>query len=374
MKILIVNHHPLDAVGGSEIQCDLIARHLVQLGHQVVYFAMNGRQEHYDASYTVERGTLERGRLRAALLKHQPDIVYWRFNRRKLLPSVLTCKRLHIPFVFSVAAGTDLMKWSHRSKFWERPFSHKVKRFYPFFQHICSTRLHYWGYYFVDGVIAQLEQQTGILPVKRQVVIHNSVDRTASPFHWEKPFVVWIGAFKQVKNPDLFLELARHFEDSGIDFLMMGKMMKEYEPLINSPDCPTNLHYLGIRPFQDVNGILRRSLFLVQTSDIEGFPNVMIQAWAQGKPTISLYYDPDNMIRENRLGFLSGSFERLITDTKILLENQTRRDHMGQRAEQFARIHFSPERNIPKFEAFFQKICRPKIPPIPCSDECDDER
>lgn len=357
MKILIVNHHPQDVVGGSEIQCDLIAKHLTRLGHNVVYFAVYGKQSHYDSPYKVERGALDNGGLRRVLIKHQPDVVYWRFNRRKLLPSVLLCKRMNARFVFSVSSGSDLIKWSHRMKFDDLLFSQKIKRIYPFLRHIFSTRFHYFGYYFVDGVIAQLEQQTGKLPVQRQVLIHNSVDDTLIPFHWEKPFVVWIGAFKPIKNPDIFIKLASHFQQTGIDFLMVGRVLGKYENVLSQPSIPPNLHCLGQKPNYEVNGILQQSLFLVQTSDIEGFPNVMIQAWAQGKPSVSLYYDPDNMIRDNGIGCVSGSFDQLVKDTKTLIENDTLRDEMGEEAKRFAKTNFSPEQNIPKIETFFREIC-----------------
>lgn len=357
MKILIVNHHPQDVVGGSEIQCDLIAKHLTRSGHNVVYFAVHGKQPHYESPYKVERGILENGGLKRVLVRHQPDVVYWRFNRRKLLPSVLTCKRMNVKVVFSVSSGSDLIKWSHRMKFDNLSPIEKLKRLYPFLHHIFSTRLHYFGYYFVDGVIAQLEQQTHTLPVQREVVIHNSVDDAVIPFHWDKPFIAWVGAFKPVKNPEIYVELARHFQHTGVDFLMVGRILGKYENLLAQPSIPSNLHCLGLKPNHEVNGILQQALFLVQTSDIEGFPNVFIQAWAQGKPTVSLYYDPDNMIRDNNIGYVSGNFEQLVKDTKALIENKTLRKEMGQRAKMYAKTHFNPEENIRKFEAFFREVC-----------------
>jgi hypothetical protein len=42
MKILIINQHISDALGGSEMQCDLIAHGLTNLGHQVIYGFITG--------------------------------------------------------------------------------------------------------------------------------------------------------------------------------------------------------------------------------------------------------------------------------------------------------------------------------------------
>lgn len=358
MKILIVNHHLQDIVGGSEIQSDLLAGHLHASGHEVVYFAVQGKQSCYNAPYVVEPGELDRGGLRRALVRYTPDVVYWRFNRRKFLPAVLVCKRLKVKIVFAVSSGSDLLKWSHRGAFRQLSFFQKLSHLYPVLRHILVMRLHYWGYHFVDGVIAQLDRQTGHLPVRREIVIPNSVDATSSPFQWEKPFVVWVGSFKPVKNPDLYIELAHHFQHAGVDFLMLGQLKAPYEKLLGGLTCPPNLHCLGLRPYHEVNGIIRRSLFLVQTSEIEGFPNVFIQAWMQAKPTVGLYYDPDGLVQTHRLGFISGSMEQLIQDTATLIEDAALREQIGQRARQFAETRFTPEQNIPKVEAFLQDICR----------------
>lgn len=358
MKILIVNHHPQDIVGGSEIQSDLLARHLHALGHQVVYFAVHGGQLRYNAPYIVESGELGQGGLRRALVRYTPDVVYWRFNRRKFLPAVLVCKRLKVKVVFAVSSGSDLLKWSYRGNFRQLSFFRKLTHLYPVLRHLLVMRLHYWGYHFVDGVIAQLERQIGYLPVRREVVIPNSVDATSTPFQWEKPFIIWAGSFKSVKNPDLYIELARHFQLSGVDFLMLGQPKAPYDRLLDGPACPPNLHCLGLRPYPEVNGIIRQALFLVQTSDIEGFPNVFIQAWMQAKPTIGLYYDPDGLVQKHRLGFISGSMEQLVQNTATLIEDTSLREQIGQRARQYAETRFMPEKNIPKVEAFLQDICR----------------
>ena len=43
MKVLLVNRHMDTILGGSEIQCDLIARKLLEFGHQVSYLALQSK-------------------------------------------------------------------------------------------------------------------------------------------------------------------------------------------------------------------------------------------------------------------------------------------------------------------------------------------
>ncbi len=143
---------------------------------------------------------------------------------------------------------------------------------------------------------------------------------------------------------------------------MLGQPKAPYDRLLNGPACPANLHCLGLHPYPEVNGIIQQALFLVQTSDIEGFPNVFIQAWMQARPTIGLYYDPDGIVRKHRLGFICGSMAQLIQDTATLINDADLREQIGQRARQFAETRFTPEGNIPKVEAFLQDICQERHP------------
>lgn len=357
MNILIINQHPEDVLGGSEIQCDLIARRLTEAGHKVVYLAVNGKRSAYQTSYAVEPICLSFSTVKHALGRHQPDVVYWRFNRRKLLQTVLACKLSKVKIVFAIASESDLIKWSHRVRFDQRSWKETCLKLPVFLRHLLTMRLQYLGYYAIDGVIAQLQQQTGRLPIRRETVIHNSVDETRSPFQWEKPFVAWVGNFKGIKHPELFVDLARQCQDMNVDFLMVGKMSQEYTQRFQDMTLPANLHLLGPKSYYEVNGMLQQALCLVHTSSVDGFSNVLIQAWMQATPTISLWYDPDNMAVQQQIGRVSGTFDRLVEDTKTLIEHAQLRRTMGQRAQHFAQAHFNPEVNMRKFERFFKTLC-----------------
>ena len=54
-------------------------------------------------------------------------------------------------------------------------------------------------------------------------------------------------------------------------------------------------------PYRDVSAFYSRARVLVNTSDVEGFPNTYLQAWASGTPVVA-FFDPDGVIAREGLG------------------------------------------------------------------------
>ena len=53
-------------------------------------------------------------------------------------------------------------------------------------------------------------------------------------------------------------------------------------------------------------------------------------------PVITLNCDPDNIIKNQRIGFHSGSFKQLIKDVRYLIENEDVRREMGEKARKYS--------------------------------------
>lgn len=357
MNILFVNHHPQDIIGGSEIQCDLLARQFVQMGHHVVYLAVNGKQTAYDAPYPVERASLRWGDVRRVVRKYRPDVVYWRFNKRKWLPSALLFRMMRVNVVFAVSHINDVKKWSHKVRFDAADWRGKIRQWFESLRPAFSSRVNHLGFWFARGVIAQLESQTGYIH-KPEIVIPNSVDACDVPFEWPKPFIVWVGSIKQSKRPEQYLELARRLQDIPVDCVMLGEIVhRNFQADIQKAAALPNFHYLGVKSYREVNGIMRQARLLVSTCEPEGFPNVFIQAWMQGTPTVSAYYDPDQMIQLHQLGACSGTFEQFEQDVRRLLNDDRLRQKIGQQAQRFAEERFSVDANARRLERFLMDTC-----------------
>ena len=365
MKILLVNQHPQDEIGGSEIQCDLIAKALTSLGHEVLYGVVNPGNKHYDCPYQTMR--IENPFVVSyyrTLKRYNPDIIYWRFHKNHLFAVTLITKFLGIPFVFAISSRYDLKPW-----IWKKPQSHpthgtihkvvQIVRYLVSVRRSLRTLWNYLGFLLVDASTSLNPDFLHGLPVKRQTHISNSMDKECVPFTWPKPYVVWVANLKSSKNPERFIELSLLLQDMDVEFLMIGKIQDPRYQFITKTDAdlPRNLCYLGPKSPEQVNGILRSSLFLVHTcTSEEGFGNNFIQAWLQGKPTVSLYFDPNSIIANNSLGYISGSMEQLARDVKHLIDAPVLRSEMGTRARDFAAQRFDINYNIKILEKFLLNI------------------
>ena len=371
MKIVIINQHPHDVLGGSEIQCDIIATYLTRFGHQVTYLAVRGsKSTFYDTPYSViPVDDLKLFHSYRAIKRLRPDIVYWRFNKRKLFVSAFVSRLLGSKFIYSISAISDskpfVITGSHPFKRFQDKSAEKSKlslygvvRLSILLTDPIKSAFNYMAVpLFANGIVSLNAEHLPDLYTKSKMTIHNSMSNTISNFEWPRPYIVWVANIKRKKNPEKYYQLAQMMESKGIDFLMVGQIQDDsYAYLETAGTNLTNFYFLGPKSPIEVNGILRKSLFLVHTCDPEGFGNNFIQAWLQGKPTITLYHDPEEIIEREGVGFFSRNFPQLVEDTQRLIEDQEMRATMGQKAEKFAQGHFAPEKNVRQLERFFESI------------------
>ena len=174
-------------------------------------------------------------------------------------------------------------------------------------------------------------------------------------FNWENPFILWVANLKNVKHPEIFIDLAKQFIGSTygnkkLDFILFGEIQNDkYAYVKNQKNLPPNCYYLGKQNNKIVNDAIKKSLFLVHTCDPEGMPNIFLQAWSAGKLTISLNYDPDDMITQNNVGFYTKTVDKLIESVKIVINDYERKKQLENNALKLSKI-FNTKSNIEKLE------------------------
>ena len=353
MKVVLVNRHPNDVIGGSEMQCDGIATRLSQRGHEVIYVAPAGnKQKDYQTNYNVIAVESDAKTIANVVLDQKPDIVYWRFNKYHFHDAVRLIAKQNIPIVFGVSHVNDTKMWSCR----ENIFSGVI----PFLKGLKQGLLNlynHFGFKYVDAVTVNNPEHMNLLSIEDQCFVPNSISDNAAPFSWQRPYIVWVSNIKPAKRPELFVELAKNLSDSNVDFLMIGNIQSEQYRWIESENQRTpNFHFLGPKSLEEVNGIIKQSIFLIHTCKPEGFPSVFLQAWLKSKPTITYEYDPGEFISKNKLGGVANNdWTNFVSMTKDLIDNKEERDAAGKRANDFAVDLFAAENTIQILEKLLQK-------------------
>jgi len=355
MKIAIINKHKEDTLGGSEIQCDIIARGLSERGQSIHYMAMGGSGD-YAAAYQVTPVEKEASSIVEAIKMINPDIIYWRYNKHQFFPAIRTIHTLGIPLVFAVSHINDIKKWDAKAVSKNKS---RFKRFIISGLRMIENRSQYRGFRYVDGVIVNNSDFLNRLNVSDQVCIRSSVENVKETFTWNRPYVIWVSSLKPSKRPELCIDVARELQNSGVDVLMIGPVQKDSYQYFNDKDkLPDNLFYLGEKSMEEVNGAIESSICLMHTGKPEGFPNTFIQAWMRETPVVSISFDPDDILKNNKIGFCSGSFEKMVNDVNYLIENPKERVKIGKKARRFAVKHYDIKNNIKKYDHLFQKLLK----------------
>jgi len=155
--------------------------------------------------------------------------------------------------------------------------------------------------------------------------------------------VVWLANLKRVKQPEIFIDLAKDLKDkTDAVFTIVGAPQGaanwRHRLLARIEETP-NIEYLGALSQDAVNDLLAVSHILVNTSKSEGFSNTFIQAWMRHMPVVSLSVNPDKVFIEQRVGICAGTYPLLVEATLSLIEDAQRRRAMGKEAAAYAQRH-----------------------------------
>lgn len=352
MRIVLVNTHFEDNIGGSQLQCDIIADELHQRGHEVTYLAIDKKSE-YERNYHVIGVARQSKAIAKKLLEIQPDIIYWRFNKKFFYKSIKPAAQAGIKVIFAVSHIKDLQPYNVE---WQGQLN--ITNFIHFIRKNLLSRVNHLGFKYVDALTVNNDEQIELAKIKIKKYVPNAINSKKTAFNWNRPFVLWVANIKDRKRPELFVELAKHFKAAGVDFLMIGEQSgNQYSWIINQEGTPDHFHYLGPKDVGEVNAALEKSLFLVTTSTAEGFSNNIIQAWLQKKPVVAFEFDPGGMIEENGLGYVtSGNFDLFVKKTGILIQNSNLREQAGEKAYRYATKHFSTTKTVDLIESLMIEV------------------
>lgn len=369
MRILILCGHPEVHLGGSEIQSDVLAKAWTDLGQEVVFGALDatprvcsGIQRTYRIE-AVPRRTWRR--IADLMLEVDPDIVYWRAGRYRLLRAVSAARLNGAAFVFTIAHESHVQRWTFTAGGTDGSIIQKLKYGVLKARQLVLSRLNFEAYRGIDGVTSNVDALLQQFPhgsgiPEARTTIYNAIrpDFDES-FDWPRRYVVWVANLKQAKHPEAFVEAAARLESrlEDVDFLMIGNIHQDEFRYVEDPEqVPGNFHFLGPRSPREVNAILANAMMLVHTCEPEGFCGNFIQSWWQGTPTITMTYDPDGVIEEHETGRCSGDLRTMVEDVYEFATEPGLRKRAAENALNLARTQFEPQANAQRHLEFFESL------------------
>jgi glycosyltransferase involved in cell wall biosynthesis len=325
--------------GGAEAQVAHLAAAMAQRGHEVSLIYGDGEG---CAPPTTIAGVLcldaapswrrpsSAARLWRALKDVSPTILYARLPDDFLwLVGLIGRLRSRTRFIYAVAHDDHCKPWS---TYRHRPWFHNP--------------LYALGLHSADTIAIQHEGQRTRLPHRlrgRTVAVPNLLRSFASrprPLEGAQIDALWVAQIRPEKRLERFLDLAgscpglRFSVAGGFDPTLPHATRCDLERKMRSL---SNVTFLGPTQAAEIMALLEDSKVLVNTSEAEGFPNTMLEAWSAGVPVLSLAIDPGHVIETQALGRVSRTTAGLRSDLHLLTKNGILNQEMGKRALDYVR-------------------------------------
>lgn len=215
-----------------------------------------------------------------------------------------------------------------------------------------------------NAVIVQTEYQKKLLYKNFGVdgiLIHkplrlNKVESQEKPV---PPIVLWVGSMNEVKQPELFLEMAKEIPEA--QFRMIGGYQKinykYYERIRNTAENIANLEFLGVVPFDEIDKHFIDASVLVNTSMFEGYPTyTFVQACMYYVPIVSINDNSAEFLCKNNLGFHSRTYKQMVEDVRLLINNKKLRKQMGINGRRYVEKNHNAVNIIEDYIGVFNSI------------------
>jgi glycosyltransferase involved in cell wall biosynthesis len=201
------------------------------------------------------------------------------------------------------------------------------------------------------------------IDIARFVGPHNGHLRQELGCRSETAIVGMIANIRQSKGYEFFIQAAREIADlmPATLFLAIGDVDERIgcglRALVDELGLSGSFRFLGFR--SDVAELLSQLDVFVLSSTSEGFPLVVLEAMAAGKPVVvTRCGGPEEVVEDGQDGFLvpPGDPKALASRIMDLLHDPGLRATLGSRGQTKVKQHFSLERMVKNYEALYDQL------------------
>jgi glycosyltransferase involved in cell wall biosynthesis len=171
--------------------------------------------------------------------------------------------------------------------------------------------------------------------------------------------LLWVSNIRHEKRPDRILDLATTLAEASIH--MVGGPLpgarRLFQVVRDTTSARANVVFHGPLSYWDASDLYGRAKVLVNTSDVEGFPNSYLQAWIRGVPVVTLI-DPDGVIEREGLGIAVRSPTSLPGAIRHLLGDATAWRAASDRCRGFMAREYAEDKVLATYVETFEDVMR----------------
>ncbi|HET7198949.1 MAG TPA: glycosyltransferase family 4 protein [Burkholderiales bacterium] len=348
----------LKVIGGAEVQQCILARLLAARGHRVsmVSFDFGQPDRAVRDGVQVHKAFAERAGIPVLRFLHPRLTTMWR---------VLREVDADIYYQRSAAMWTEVVAQFCRRHGKRSVYAGASDRDFETGQEQIRYARDRWlfrrGVAHVDRVVVQNPYQLAACRNNHRrdaIVIPSCYQlpagaRRASPAN---ELVLWAGSMHYYKRPDWLLEIAERLPHRR--FVLVGgpslggeaRRPGFYEAMRRRAERVPNVEFTGFLPLAELERRFDAARVLVSTSVYEGMPNVFLQAWARGVPTVASIDvgAPVNTVFQD-VAEGAARLERLLADEALWSRAS------ADSVEYFHRNH-SPEEVLGRYARLFAEL------------------
>ena len=226
----------------------------------------------------------------------------------------------------------------------------------------------HWLIQQADAIVVQTESQQRMLQERfdrEGTVIGNPIDvawwaeqgsGTSDVVRGEQDrYVLWVGRAESIhKRPQVLIELAKRCPE--VPFLMiLNPRDRAVEDQIRR-DAPQNVRIVSSVPYDEMPRVMSRAALLVNTSSMEGFPNVFLQAAACQVPVVSLRVGREFLAESGAGLWADDDMGRLQESVTELWTDQSRAGSFGQSGHAFVLQHHDRATQVHRLEELLLSV------------------
>ncbi|HEX8988342.1 MAG TPA: glycosyltransferase family 4 protein [Rhodocyclaceae bacterium] len=346
-------------IGGAEVQQSILARLLARAGYRVSMICLDYGQPPRieidgveivrackpDAGIPVVRFLHPRlSSMWRAMQAVDADVYYQRSPAALTAFVAAFCRRHDKRSIYAGASDTDFVPGAQFIRF---------RRDRWLFER---------GLAAVDAVVVQNETQ------QHDCREHYGRHSTLIPSCYELPVdarptsgdcVLWVATVRPDKRPDILLELARRLPHRR--FVVIGGPGIEagardyYDAIRSSAAHLPNVELLGFQPLARTEPWFDRARVFVSTSSGEGMPNVFLQAWARGVPTVA-FLDIGAHLHGKPIYPVVASPAEASAEIERLCADDIERGRVGARCREYFAARHSGAEALSRYRAVLDEL------------------